>query len=570
MTLGLLIAFLCLPIAVYLIPTLTSPRNWRDPEGFFLANRKVTAIEFANASAAYGIQVASLSVFMSWGYRFGLGAFINPLAWGIGIVVFLIMLPKLYPFLAQGQTLHGFLGTRYRSRAVTLLATLMTLVGFLGAFTAELVWGTRVLTMISGNSLFLGIATVAMAFLVLLYVVRAGQVSVIRADQWQLFFSHLGFVIALISLTSLLHRRSVDAQSIGFLLSVVTALVLALVLRAIYQQAKAERADAARSPATALIFITMLLGTVASTINAILFSTSLGNLANAVRRNPNLYSFEQGTWNILSLALLPMLWQFADLTNWQRIASVKSDETARNAKGTIRHLRLGLVRYAVESPVSWVLAILFGIAIRYANIGIDDAGAENGIAAIPLAIIGNHVFGAVISAVVAGCIGTAILAAMMSTADGFLIGSTFTLVFDIWTPLAERRGATIDGGWKVRVGITSATLMLVFGLLSYWLASVFSFDLLTLLFGAFSAQVSMFAPVIGALVLRDRLPSGRWAFASIGAGFSGAAFSTITALRNPDWALFGPLWAIGLSTAVYVLGVVATHPGSEKRAISAE
>ena len=211
-----------------------------------------------------------------------------------------------------------------------------------------------------------------------------------------------------------------------------------------------------------------------------------------------------------------------------------------------------------EKDYSWVLAVLAGIALRYADIGITGDSVYNGIAQIPLALIANEsLFGPVGGAIIAGLFGAGILAAMLSTADSFMIATTFTFVYDIW-PTTERKSEIVHELPRkaIRVGRLAAITMIILGLGSFWIASTFGFDIISLLFGAFGAQVSLFAPVLGTLVLGKYAPSSRWAFASIASGFIGAAYSTFIALQNPAWALYGPLWALGLSVPVFLCGVL--------------
>lgn len=138
------------------------------------------------------------------------------------------------------------------------------------------------------------------------------------------------------------------------------------------------------------------------------------------------------------------------------------------------------------------------------------------------------------------------------------MGSTFTLVYDL-IPAATRTSS--DEFLKqhpkraIRIGKIAALLSIVVGLASYWMCALFNFDLLSLLFGAFSAQISLFPAVVSTLFLRDRAPGARWAIASVSCGFAAGLVTVTVALSNPAWQLYPPLASLAVSMLILVLGV---------------
>ena len=336
------------PFVLYIVVTFTADRGTDDPDTFFLARGKITSLDFTNTSVAYGFQIASVSIFFAWGFHYGIGAFVNPFFWGLGILFFLSMLPRLTSFLGSAQTLHGFLGKSYQSHSVTILGAVMTLFGFLGAFTAELVWGSTVLSMVKDDPVFITITTSVMGLFVLFYVLRAGQVSVVKTDQFQLIFAHSSFVALLIALTSLMHWRGDTARAIGLLLSVVTLVLLLVVTRSIYRQLRFERSSVGGSGPTWVIFSLMAVGSLGALVNVILFFPAIGATTELLQ-HANLFSLDQGWSNLLSLALLPLCWQFADVTMWQRLSALQRNDLESDEL-LLQRIRLGLRRYAIESP----------------------------------------------------------------------------------------------------------------------------------------------------------------------------------------------------------------------------
>jgi Na+/proline symporter len=152
---------------------------------------------------------------------------------------------------------------------------------------------------------------------------------------------------------------------------------------------------------------------------------------------------------------------------------------------------------------------------------------------------------------------------MLSTADSFLIGSAFTIAYDLAPRVTDSETDTIAQNPRraLRLGRIAVVIFIVAGLASYWIASLFGFDILSVLFGAFAAQASLFPAVFGTILLRERAPSGGWALASVVGGFVAALIAVGIALTDPAWALYPPLFALGASIPVYILGT-ATHGGS--------
>lgn len=553
--------FIIAPLAIYVFLAWRSGGKRIAAEEFYESRGIISTAEFANSSVAYGFQIASVSVFFAFGYFYGVGGIVNPVFWGIGILFFMAAVPRLADFFGTTQTLHGFLGDRYKSRAITVAASIMTLIGFLGAFTAELVWGSYVLSIISSDPWFIGLSVVAMAVLVAFYVTRAGHLSVIKTDQYQVIIAYAAFVVLVIFLISLLRGQGEEEQSIGFLLSVVTGFLLLLVGFAISRQVlgNGSYADHGLGRSISLVLLVVVIGgAVVSGLNAMHFYPALSTIDQALS-DTRLYDFNQGTLNLLSLALLPLCWQFADVTMWQRLGATRVP--AEGNANRFSQLRRGLLRYAIESPVSWILAIIAGIALRYADIGLTDESIWNGMAEIPLSIIGAEThFGSLANYIVASLFAAGIVAAMLSTADSFLIGSTFTLAYDLAPRFRKAEIHSTDADvWtpSLRFGRLATVIFVLVALASYWIATLLGLDILTILFGAFGAQVSLFPSVAGSVFLGDRAPSWRWAVASVALGFLGGMVVTIVAVNDQTWALYPPLAAIGGSAFVYLVGVIA-------------
>ncbi|MDO8630493.1 MAG: hypothetical protein Q7R41_08365 [Phycisphaerales bacterium] len=229
------------PLLVYLVAALVEKRRVVTSSEFFLAAGQVSSFEFANSSIGYGFQIASVSIFFAWGYLYGFGALVNPIFWGAGIALFAWLLPRMTSYLGSGKTLHGYLGERYNSRTLEVVASLVTLIGFLGTFVAELAWGSTVFKMFSPNPLIVGAILTGMAIVIAIYLVRAGQLNAMRTDQVQLIFTYFGFLALGVALIWLAATGDADAKAMSFILSGALALCLVIMVIMIWRQIKLER-----------------------------------------------------------------------------------------------------------------------------------------------------------------------------------------------------------------------------------------------------------------------------------------------------------------------------------------
>lgn len=552
------------PVLVYLVAALIEKRRVVASSEFFLAAGQVSSFEFANSSIGYGFQIASVSIFFAWGYLYGFGALVNPVFWGVGIALFAWLLPRMASYLGSGKTLHGYLGERYNSRTLEVVASLVTLIGFLGTFVAELAWGSAVFKMFSPNPLIVGAILTGMAIVIAIYLVRAGQLNAMRTDQVQLIFTYFGFLALGVALIWLAATGDVDAKAMSFILSGALALCLVIMAIMISRQIKVERrlATSERFALTQFVrpVLLALLAVAVFMLAANLFrSWPGGDSVRTAVTSPGFFNLSQGTANLLSLALLPLFWQFVDVTMWQRLAAVQLPPETGSLRERLRPIRVGLQRFAFESPVTWLFAIIIGIALRYAPIGITEETIWDGIGKIPIALRDSqHALGQTVGVGLALAFGAAIVAAMLSTADSMLMGALAVFSLDLAPKAGQasdpRLGVTASAS-AIRTGRAAIILFIGAGLAIIWFQLLTNVQVLPILLGAYAAQISLAACVLGTLLLPLNTVHRDWAIASIIAGILATGYATAVALNNSDWALYAPLFALGASVPVYIAGV---------------
>lgn len=568
----LAIFFVFSPVLIYLVAALLERRKAIASSEFFLAANQVSSFEFANSSIGYGFQIASVSIFFAWGYLYGFGALINPVFWGVGILLFGLLLPKMVSYLGSGKTLHGYLGERYDSRTLEVVASVVTLIGFLGTFVAELAWGSAVFRMFSSNPFIVGAILTGMAIVIAIYLVRAGQLNAMRTDQVQLVFTYFGFLALGVSLIWLAGNGDAEDRAASFVLSVALGLCLVIMSLMIWRQVSVERRFATGERFTLTQFVRpallALLAAAVLLLAANLFRTwpdAVG--VHTVATSPTFFNLSQGAPNLLALALLPLFWQFVDVTMWQRLSAVQLPAGARSSQRERLHpIRVGLQRFSFESPVTWLFAIIIGIALRHAPIGINAETIWDGIATIPIALRDSqHALGQLMGVGLAVAFGAAIVAAMLSTADSMLMGALVVFSLDL-APKAgqasDPRATPAASTGPIRIARVAIVIFTLVALGIIWLQLLGDVQVLPILLGAYAAQLCLAASVIATLLFGP-LPVHRgWALASIVVGVIATAYATVVALRNESWALYAPLFALGASVPVYVVGIAVERLSS--------
>jgi Na+/proline symporter len=386
-----------------------------------------------------------------------------------------------------------------------------------------------------------------------------------RTDQVQLVFTYLGFLALGVALIWLAAAGDADAKAMSFILSAALALCLVIMAVMIWRQIKVERRLATSERFTLTQFVRpvllLLLAIAVFTLAGNLFRSwpTADSLQDAVK-SPRFFNLSQGAANLLSLALLPLLWQFVDVTMWQRLAAVQLPPETDSPKDRLRPIRVGLQRFAFESPVTWLFAIIIGIALRYVPIGVTEESIWDGIASIPIALRDTqHLFGQTIGVGLALAFGAAIVAAMLSTADSMLMGALVVFSLDLAPKAghaAEPRPSAPTSASAIRTGRVAIVLFIAVGLGIIWFQLLTNVQVLPILLGAYAAQISLAACVLGTLLLPKEKVHRGWALASIVAGVLATAYATAVGLTNPDWALYAPLFALGASVPLYGIGVL--------------
>jgi Na+/pantothenate symporter len=562
------IIIILIPLLIYVIGALSVRRKGlTHPDDFFVAYKKVGETAFSSSSIAYAFQVSTIYPFLLWGAsKFYFVPLVNTVCWGFGIFLFYLSYNKYKHFVGKDLTLHGFLGERYGS-SVRVIASYLTIIAFLGFAISETYFGSKVLLSIVDNRIiFYGIIIFSLLF-VYGYIAYGGQVSSIRTDQLQLIISYIGVFGLFIYLIYLIIANGINISST---LS-VGLLILSIYIIAIFIFRKLKFIKFSEHDTTINKFLNKGLNTL-----VIVFFSAVAVLSiyafftsNVLADNSDFHFFNVegfGIAGLLSLIVLPLSFQFVDLSNWQRLLSVKPDNSI-NASGLNKNIRKGLLTYAVESPFTWLIFVFFGLLAITAlpNFTFQDLLID-----IPKQLINSN---SILQEILGYTFIVSILAIMLSTVDSFIMGIIFTFVYD--SNYATRKLLDEKNSEKIKSNYLSITNKgRLFGLLAIIIGLTFFifFDqnvknggemFINLLLAFYSAQISFFPLIFGLLFLKKQ-PSQFWANLSMILGaLSGVSIGVYAVLYNSEWAWYPILVCFILSTITYCVGYILSYKNSE-------
>ncbi len=543
------ILIILIPLLIYLFAALNVKKDViKHPDDYFAAFKKVGKTEFTSSSIAYGFQVSTIYPFLFWGASMFLFVpFVNAVFWGIGILLFYFSFNKISKFLGNGKTLFGLIGESYGQKA-RIIASLLTVVGFIGFIIAELWFGSRVLLSIFPDNIWLYVSVFIFIFFIAVYLFRAGQVSSIRTDQLQLTFTYFGVFGIIIYLLYLTFNNGITingALNWGLIVLTIMTPIILLIRKARFISLSTSF-DKILNLVITLFFISIIV------LSVLIISTNSNKfeLNNFI----NLEGF--GYIGLISLIILPLGWQFVDLTNWQRLLSVKESHSDSEIN---QNIKKGLLNFAIESPFTWILFIVFGLLIStsFPNWTFEDILID-----FPKQMI-NSSF--ILEQILGYTFIVSIISIMLSTLDSFIMGISFTYTYDINSKTCKliEEQKTFD--------INETRLILnkgkYFGFLSVIIAVVFFivFDnyiigggdlFINLLLTFYTAILSILPLIIGVVFLKSR-PNENWAVLSmLIASAVGIGIGVYSVLFNPEYAWYPIIVCFILSFAIYFGGLL--------------
>jgi hypothetical protein len=530
---------------VYLIVGLKPAVRAVSTSEYFIYAQKVSAADYANTSVAYALQVAALFLFVDWGIRYGLGALWVPIFWMAGFLLLYRALPYFATFHGNPSTLHTYLFQQFgQSRILQISAAAATVIGLWGTMMTEIDYTVQLYALPGWVAQFS-----LLAFFLLFgiaCIVWNGFKAEVHVERFQLPASYCALIIALLLLLPTIWNKT-DTLSA---LSIYSLLALALVVMAVGKFQTARRLDTADwQIVIPLVSLLVLLGV----------CTFFNHRAMAFEGKntwvPVPMQFKaQGIIGVVSLFAANALWMIVDLSTWQRIAAVQSEE---NGAFPITALRRGTLRVLFESPATWLFGIVLGWSIR--GLGLMPVGADpsEGLTRLGSALKTGSLqlvppFSG-LTWLVYPLLVYATVSIMLSTVNALASTISFTAFADLppYRSLVSHGEATVSNLRQARrwtLAVIGAGLI-AFPAVRYALGT----SLPTFLYCAYSAQLSLFPVAVLSLLRRNRDRTAAIASVLMGLCMTGVAGALSTIINDPSAAVMPPLFAVTASAITYAI-----------------
>lgn len=504
-------------VAGYAAYAVSLSRDIRSTRQFFLHTGRLGERDLSSTFLASWMMLSSVVVsVLILGLVAGIANIWTVGTWALGFVILGRHAERIRDLTHREGvwTLHSFLGRRFRSRSLQVLASGFTVFAGLGAFALELIIGIAVLQIIPGFMSSLAgpvIASLALTGILAFYAARGGFEAVIRTDRMQALLLTLG----LVGMGALIAQHIVrNPESVGN------------IPRHLYWPKTAEEISLLWSATGPAFFV-----------------------------------------GLLCLQLFLML---GDMGSWQRIIASRSEIRPRRALKKVAFWTAALWTLLVGVGVLlWTHPSPEGLFPNPENILATQAE--------PLPSVIGLAAGSVveglgwIGGLLVGMLAAGLVSAMLSTADTFLVVIMQTLTQDVVFSSGEasegkelslqRGGPEGDrDGRMLRFARKYIYVVALAGVVLFWSLIPLGFDLLTLVFVVFGAQAAL-APISvvalsGDLTLRNyrrpALGSAVGAFLMVMvAGFYAASVGA------PVLSLWAP--AVGVLVPTVALSFVGWH-----------
>jgi Na+/proline symporter len=493
----LIIAIILLPIIIFLTKIKASQQA-KNTSDFFLADKKMESNELINSTVAYGYQIAAVSLFATWGYTYGFWTIWVPLFWVFGfyILKWLNDSNNLDYFFTNnnGKTIHGFIdqesgrsnsdSLKSSTSFVGIVAALASILGLSGTAFFEAEFTSKVISNAifteNTNIWFVGLF-VFFVGVALSYILYGGLKTVAETDGIKLSMGFIFFnLFALYIFVKVIQNGNLYT---GGILCTFSAIAI-LFLNILYPQLKALYPDSLGKKysftliISFLIYLAGIIYAVYALANGLKVTDSLSVFVKDQQVN-NILSL--GNLSLISLLLANSLWQIVDVSSWQRLAALNRERVMKP------EISKTLVFIGWYSGITWLIAIFFGMALKYVGVKIPDAfTAIQDFTAVSIK------FGNIVDQISIMGLFISMIFIMFSTLDSLISAISYTVYYDV-----------VSRGRKDLKSARISTFLytLIFLIIYYFVRQKVS-TIDTILYTFYSFQLALFPSVLATLLRR--------------------------------------------------------------------
>lgn len=549
-------AFIAALLVYFIVARKAGKTSLIHPDQYFLSTNSYSSDQFAVAQIGYSLQMATVYPFFIFAFS-GMTwiAVWNTLFYALGIILLIFFLPKFQKrhvhLIGSSKTLHAFIASVHEKPYLRRLTAWLSIIGFIGLTVFEITWGSRVIKVLFNDNMNVYYFTIAiLATYLIFYLWLGGQRGTYNTAQYQLVSSYFG-IHAAVAWAVL--NPSVDYSKLEVMQPVMVAVVILSGVMFI-RRLKDIRRSLVLNILTLVSLVVMVYCILQN--SSILYFSYTNNIQAAIE---SVFNNPDNTLPLLAFALLPIGFQFVDMSNWQRMVAVRNDNIS-----SIKRIKQGLIQFLIESPLSWLLPIVLGLCAKQilTNISGDPWDAfltkifsGNGFQNIAISML-----------VIAG-----FTSIFLSTADGLMISVGYSFSYDI----SKRSQRLIDNKSKSVWSNEDVFFVINQGrrAMSWGLAVVIlTFIVIDISFGkgadfigaflSFFTPMISFAPSILVPTLFKNRSSGNISLASICIPATMGIIGGITSIfYGGVWQWLPIIIAVCLSWLIYIAGfIVKRYP----------
>jgi len=559
-------------IAAYVMLGLRRSSRAATVAEYFYYDKQARPGQYFDAMVGYSFQVAVTIYFVFWGFKYGIWIVVYAAQWLLGIYLFQRCATRLRPFALSNHTLHSFIAERYgTSLTIRRLTACCTIVGLLGALLIEASYGADILgSYLTVSPVPVGewsVIYIGILFLTWVYVQYGGFKATTITAGLQLPLAYGALAIVLDYLVFLAFRSGYQdhARLIGILLTLSWLAVVAA-------RASNLRAATYRDLPSLVAGLAALSSAMTLAVGWVVTQGIPPQLERVVDI-PDSFTWAafaaQDRIVFVGFLILNVSWQFFDMAAWQRVGALDLRHLGETEQVRAISRTIGETKW--ESPVTWILGIIMGIALRHSGLFGSGAEATDAFATFVRTLSDNDLPPAVGMAgtyVALPALVAAFAAIMFSTTDGLLSAITFAWVYDLsgYTPEEFLSETTSKSQVIRRSRVVALVLMLCGGGLLVLINKILGMDIFVLLSTIYSAQFVITYFTIGALYVRNTAAHKKYAIgAVVSALLANAAAATYCFLQMralpesqwSDWFYVLPTIASAVvGTLVFLVGLL--------------
>ncbi len=548
-----IVAFICVILSMvgYLFAARQGKKKEiHHPDDYFLARQRMTPDDYGDTQIAYALQMSTvypffvLTVSGAWTVPV-----LNSIFWFVGIFLFFFCVPSFKPFLGESRTIHAFIANLNEAPSLRRFASSLTIIAFVGVIIFEIVYGASVFKVIfGGNRIIYYLVIAFLAAYLTTYIWNGGQTATLRTEQFQLLIAYVGLHISVVYMIfdKNMHVNKITPSVVPLLVLIASLFMVCSRLKALWRAVKKRRRLITFAYVVILLSLSSMI--VALTVSAPKFDYNALLSTDVSLRNISPINF----WMMMGTAvLLPIFWQFVDLTNWQRICSL----TTQSPDDYVVNAKRGLKEYFTESPLSWLIAVVLGL-LAPQLMNVTQAGNDPFETFIRY-FLGN---GKLMPQIVGIFLVAGVVGIFMSTADAAITAVGYAFAYDFWKPsreLIDKQDPLSDTETQfvISAGRSFMAIAVVFIIVAFVLLDWFDLgsQFIGLLFAFYTPLISL-SPAILCPVWFKRRPGGKKAFIAILAGvITGLGLGFFSILGYPQYQWYPAPSAFIVSWAFYLM-----------------